>query len=475
MDNTDILTDSFAHPKLSSALIDTLAQLGLTRPTDAQRLTLDDALENRDLLVKSRTGSGKTLAFVIPILQKQLNALEQASDSTPSARALILCPTRELVDQVAEELRRVAKVYPNYKVLQLTGGISIGPQLASLKHIPHAIVATPGRLLDIVRKSSLSFQSLQTLVIDEADRMMDMGFAEQMQSIFDIIDASGAKPQHMLFSATMPASLKRMVTPLFRNPSIIEVQPQQQHAMIEQEAWQLTSNNKRTYVVAALLTQYQPLSCIVFCNTKRDVDELHEYLFSNQFDVIALHGDMTQAERDIAIRQFKANCANVLVASDVAARGLDIDNVELVISAQVSVDTDTHVHRIGRTGRADKKGLAVIVHEPMQNNHIDKLAETTRQQIPRRKTQALRFHANRIKHAVFKGVIINAGKKQKINKVDIVGTLTKQGMIPSEDIGKIFVSATSCFIAIKLRSVKPTLKCLRGNKIKGKRVSVRAA
>jgi len=462
-------------PRLSKELTERLVQLGMEKPTDVQRLTLTDALENKDIIVKSKTGSGKTLAFVIPIVQKELDIRAKNQHQTNPFQALVLCPTRELVEQVADELRRIATACPNYKVLQISGGAAIGPQLASLKHIPNAIVATPGRLLDILKKSSLSLDALSTLVIDEADRMMDMGFADQMQSIFDAIHISGAKPHQMLFSATMPDAIQRIVKPLFRKPKIIEVHPRETHDLIEQVAWQVMEKRKKAYAVSALLTEIQPSSCIVFCNTKRDVDDLYQYLLGKSFDAIQLHGDMVQVERDSAIRQFKAACANVLVASDVAARGLDIDAVELVICADVSVDIDTHIHRIGRTGRMDKKGLALILFEAVQSNHIDKLAEHTRQQIPRKKTQALRFHQNRIIRAIYKGVIINAGKKNKINKVDIVGVLTKQGMIPAQDVGKIFVSSAACFIAIKLRSVKPALKCLRGNKIKGKRVSVRVA
>lgn len=455
--------DSFA---LDPALIESLRAQQITEATQVQAECLPILLDGKDLLAQAKTGSGKTFAFLLPTLNKRLT-----TQTNGQLQALVLCPTRELAEQVAEECRNLAKTIPNYKALLLCGGTPIAPQLASLKHIPDIIIGTPGRVLDVLGKSKLALASLQTLVLDEADRMLDMGFADQMQQIFDLLNKAKSRPQCMLFSATLDASVEQLVAELFSAPEVVKVATGETHHLIEQTAWQLIEG-KMHYAVAALLTESQPAMSIVFCNTKAEVDHLTASLLGNQFDAVSLHGDMTQEARDAAIRCFKSGCANVLVASDVAARGLDIDDVDMVICAQISPDIDTHIHRIGRTGRSGKQGLAMLLFEPTQANHIQKLSDATMQPIPRKHMQALRFHANRIVKAIYKGITISAGKKQKINKVDIVGLLTQQGGIPADDIGKIFVTAQRSFIALKLRSVKPATRCFKGNKIKGKRVLV---
>ncbi|MGQ8366155.1 DEAD/DEAH box helicase [Glaciecola sp. 1036] len=459
---------SFQTFGLSDALLSALQDAGYSQPTPTQAKVLPIALEGQDLVVEAKTGSGKTLAFALALLHKW-----QTSDPcAPST--LVLCPTRELAEQVAEQIRIVAKHIANFKVLTLFGGVAIGPQLHSMNHLPDVIVGTPGRVIDVITKKSTSLKHIGCFVLDEADRMLDMGFAEQMQWIIKRLKQDKAVFQTLLFSATFGANIASIAKQVSPGAEHISLLQEQVAPSITQIGWQL-QDGKKDYAVAALLTEYQPNSAMVFCNTKADVKAIAGYLQDQGFDVAELHGDMIQEARSSALRRFASQCANVLVASDVAARGLDIPDVELVINADVSLDIDTHTHRIGRTGRADKSGQAMTLFTAEQKNHLLKIAEETNAKIPTKHTQALRFHANRIIPATYRGIELGAGKKQKISKGDILGALSKQAEIDGQDIGKIFVTAQSSFVAIKLRSVKRAMKFFKEEKVKGKKLRARLA
>lgn len=457
----------FTQLPVANEILQAISTLGFEETTKTQALALPDVLSGKDVAVEAKTGSGKTLAFALGILQKRIT---QPVDANPSA--LVLCPTRELAEQVAEQIRLLAKQIPNYKVLTLFGGVAMGPQLASLKHAPDLVVGTPGRIIDIMGKKALSLAGVNTLVLDEADRMLDMGFAEQMDWLLRQMNQNSNKPQTLLFSATFGGKIKTLSKQFQHNASVIKIEEAKTPSKIEQQAWQLLPD-KKDYAVAALLTEHQPKSAMVFCNTKVDVKQLADSLREMSFDVVELHGDLEQESRNNAIRMFSSDCANVLIASDVAARGLDIPSVDLVINADVSPDVDTHIHRIGRTGRAGASGLALTLIEAYQIPHLEKIGAFLEQKIPIKQMQALRFHANRIVEAKFNGIEINAGKKAKINKGDILGALTKQADIDGDDIGKIQVAAQRSFIAIKSRSVKRALNLFREQKVKGKRVKAR--
>ncbi|MFC3122275.1 ATP-dependent RNA helicase DbpA [Agaribacter flavus] len=457
----------FSQLALSDVLLQAISSLGFHEATATQASALPTVLAGKDVAVEAKTGSGKTLAFGLGILQKQVSKVRANNPS-----ALVLCPTRELAEQVAEQIRLLAKFIPNYKVLSLFGGVAMGPQLSSLKHPPDTVVGTPGRIIDIIGKKALSLSAIHTLVLDEADRMLDMGFAEQMDHLLALLNKNAEKPQTLLFSATFGGRIQSLSAQYQNKAKIIKVEDESENPRIVQYAWQLLPG-KRDYAVAALLTEQQPKSAIVFCNKKVDVKNLADSLRQMGFSIVELHGDLEQEQRNQAIRAFSSDCANVLVASDVAARGLDIPSVDLVINADISPDVDTHTHRIGRTGRAGNKGLAMTLIEVHQLAHLEKIAAFLEQTIPVKNMQALRFHANRIVPAKYEAIEINAGKKAKINKGDILGALTKQAEISGDDIGKIQVAAQRSFIAIKSRSVKRAMSLFREHKVKGKRVRAR--
>lgn len=449
-------------PELQSALAD----LNYVNLTVAQQACLPTLLSGQDTAVKAKTGSGKTLAFGLTLLQNLIAA--QASGHS-GCYALVLCPTRELAQQVAEQLRLLAKHYANTKILTLVGGISIGPQIASLVHAPSIVVGTPGRVMDLIGKNKLDVSAVQTLVLDEADRILDMGFADQMGWILNALPS----PRHsMLFSATFGSAIERLTKQYLHKAAIIEVEDKQQHTQITQMAYQI-QDERAVYAVSALLTHYQPQSCMVFCQTKHDTQSLNDDLLKQGFSVHTIHGDLTQAQRQQVLTQFALKTCNILVATDVAARGLDLDQVDLVINAQLADSAETHTHRVGRTGRAEQTGTAITLIKDSQQKAIAKIAEDTNSHIPVKHIQALRFHANRIVLPAHECIAVDGGKKQKISKGDLLGALIKQAEIAKEDIGKMQITHDKAYIAIKQRSVKRALNHFRENKVKGKNLRAR--
>lgn len=456
----------FNELALAEPLKRALADLNFSEPTPTQEACLPALLEGRDVLVQAKTGSGKTLAFGLPIAQ---SLIEQNHDQGVAGFALVLCPTRELAQQVSQQLRTLFRYYPNTKISTFVGGVAIGPQIASLVHTPNIIVGTPGRILDLVRKKHLQLNTIKALVLDEADRMLDMGFSDQMQAILNMLPS---KRQTMLFSATFAQQIEAISQRYLQNAEHVVLDQERSHTNIHQIAY-ILHDTKPHYAVAALLTQYQARSCIIFCSTKQATHALFEELLVKGFKVQCLHGDLSQYERDQVLYQFALSTVNVLVATDVAARGLDIPQVDLVINTELAESTETHTHRIGRTGRADKHGTAVTLIQSSQQSKLEQLAEQTKVSITAKHAQALRFHANRIEFPSHDCVMVDAGKRQKISKGDLLGALVKRADIVADDIGKMYVTHDKIFIAIKQRSVKRALAYFRENRVKGKKLRAR--
>ncbi len=316
--------------------------------TPIQAQSLPAILKGRDLLAQAKTGSGKTAAFAIGILHK----LEVKTYRT---QALVLCPTRELADQVSKELRLLARAIPNTNILTLCGGKPMGPQLASLERNPHIVVGTPGRVLKHLGKGTLKPDALNMLVLDEADRMLDMGFHDD---IMRIIEMTPRQRQTLLFSATYPDEIKEVSHAIQIDPVDIRVESLHDNTQIEQIFYEI-QKGERTKTLVALLQHYRPESSVVFCNRKQQCQELAEELWQQGFHAQALHGDLEQRERDQVLVQFANKSSSVLIATDVAARGLDIKDLEAVINFELSPDPEIHIHRIGRTGRAGNAGLAL--------------------------------------------------------------------------------------------------------------------
>lgn len=453
---------SFVDLDLRPELQASTQEMGYTSLTDIQALSLPVMLSGKDVLAQAKTGSGKTAAF-------GLNILESLDSTKTYTHALVLCPTRELADQVAEQLRLLAKRMSNVKITTLYGGVPMPGQIATLKHRPHIIVGTPGRVMDHMLKHRISLKNMQHLVLDEADRMLDMGFADELDVIFQHLPK---QHQTLLFSATYPDSIAAMSEQIQRNPERIEAQTLHNVAKIEQLAYKVNPEH-RTQAVAALLTHYQAQASIVFCQTKADTFTVTEALVDKGFAAVALNGDIEQRDRTQVLTRFAHKSALVLVATDVAARGLDIDAVDLVINYQVTDEPDVYVHRIGRTGRADATGRAITLVSESEIPALKAIEAHAQVVLKPKGIESVRFHANRIIQPEFMTVSIDGGKRQKLRPGDILGALTKEAGIPGEDIGKINVTNQVSFIAIKIRSVKRALAQFREGKIKGKRFKAR--
>ncbi|MFC4701454.1 DEAD/DEAH box helicase [Glaciecola siphonariae] len=459
---------TFEQYGLHHALNTSLAELKYTEPTATQQACLPDLLAGKDVAVEAKTGSGKTLAFGLTILNK----LAQLDGTEQHPHALVLCPTRELAEQVNYQLQLLARRMANTKILALFGGVALAPQLSSLRHAPAVVVGTPGRIMDIISQGKLDLSGVKTLVLDEADRMLDMGFSDQMDWILSAMGKQASEVQTLLFSATFGGNIQQLSKRYQKNAEVIALDDAHTRANIEQLAYKVQAG-QRDYAVAAILSEYQPDSAIVFCQTKLEVAALSQKLSDDGFTLVQLQGDMEQFERSNAITLFSADCANVMIATDVASRGLDIASVGLVINYRISDDLDIHTHRIGRTGRAGEKGMAITIIDDSDEVKLVAFNSQLPEDIPVKGAQALRFHANRIKQPAFVGIQIDGGKKQKLSKGDILGALTKQAKIPAKDIGKIHVTAQKSFAAVKVRSLKRALMMFREDTVKGKRIRAR--
>ena len=454
---------SFESAGLSPELTANLSTLGYHTMTPIQAMSLPAILSGKDVIGQGKTGSGKTAAFGLGLLQK----LDVKLFKTQS---LVLCPTRELADQVASELRRLARATHNVKILTLCGGVPIGPQIGSLERGAHIVVGTPGRIDDHLRKKTLRLGSVSTLVLDEADRMLDMGFQD---TIDDIIDCISTNRQTLLFSATFPREIESIAERVMLDPIIVQAPSTHDEETIKQAFHQVGDAQSRMIALRLLLAKHSVNSALVFCNTKRDTQDVADELNDWGFYALAIHGDLDQRERDQALIQFSNKSIPVLVATDVAARGLDIDSLDLVINYHIAHDPETHVHRIGRTGRAGSSGIACTLYSNREMHKVDALelgidAEKYSDPLP---SESLLDKP--VKKPLMVTIKIDGGKKQKLRPGDIVGALTGDGGIPGDSVGKINVSSNWSYVAVQLNLVKPALKKLSNGQLKGRSFRVR--
>ena len=457
---------SFASLALSPALLSTLDSLGYHAMTPVQAQSLPPMLVGRDVMAQAKTGSGKTAAFGLAILsQLRLEAF--------SVQGLVLCPTRELADQVAEELRRLARGMPNVKVLTLCGGAPFGPQLASLEHGAHIVVGTPGRVDEHLRKGSLTLGSLTTLVLDEADRMLDMGF---QVTIDDIIADTPADRQTLLFSATFPdeqasGGLAAMTRGVMRDPVSVKVAETHDATTIEQHFYRVSHDDDRFAALTELLLATRPTTSVVFCNTKRETQAVADGLVDVGFSAVALHGDLEQKDRDRLLVLFANQSASILVATDVAARGLDIAQLDAVFNYQIARELDVHVHRVGRTGRAGASGIACTLVTPQEDYRLERLAELLGEPLS---TEPLPTAANGTPfEAPMATLQLAGGKKDKLRPGDILGALTSEGGLRGDQVGKIKVLARSAYVAVERSVVQKAQAKLERDKLKGRAFRVR--
>ena len=455
-------SSAFASLALSPATLANLQSLGYLEMTPIQAQSLPRILAGQDLIARAKTGSGKTAAFGIGLL-------EALNPRFFGCQALVLCPTRELADQVAKELRRLARGADNIKILTLCGGVSIGPQIGSLEHGAHVIVGTPGRIQEHLRKGSLSLSGLNTLVLDEADRMLDMGFYD---SIAEVIGQTPARRQTLLFSATYPAGIQQLAATFLRNPQRVEVQALHDDTQIEQRFHEIQPE-QRLQAVQRILAAYRPESCVAFCFTRQQCQELVEQLTAHGISASALNGDLEQRDRDQVLAMFANRSLSVLVATDVAARGLDIDALDLVINVELARDPEIHIHRIGRTGRAGARGIAISLVAPAEAQRAQAIETLQQAPLNWQPLDSLEVGDKPPLQPPMVTLCIAAGRKDKLRPGDILGALTGEAGIPGTQVGKIALFDYQAFVAVERGIARQALKRLSEGRIKGRSLKVR--
>ncbi|WP_342488085.1 DEAD/DEAH box helicase [Bacillus sp. FSL M8-0266] len=372
------MTITFQDFQLSESLMKAINRMGFEEATPIQAETIPLGLQNKDVIGQAQTGTGKTAAFGIPLVEK----IDPAS---PNIQAIIIAPTRELAIQVSEELYKIGQD-KRARVLPIYGGQDISRQIRSLKKNPHIIVGTPGRLLDHINRRTMRLQNVETVVLDEADEMLNMGFIEDIESILSNVPS---EHQTLLFSATMPAPIKRIAERFMTNPEHVKVKAKEMTVSNIQQFYLDIHERKKFDTLTRLLDIQSPELSIVFGRTKRRVDELSEALNLRGYTAEGIHGDLTQAKRMVALRKFKEGSIDVLVATDVAARGLDISGVTHVYNFDVPQDPESYVHRIGRTGRAGRTGMAVTFITPREKDMLRAIEKTTNRKMERMKEPTL--------------------------------------------------------------------------------------
>ncbi|MDB5913709.1 MAG: box helicase family protein [Ramlibacter sp.] len=453
---------SFASLPLGDSTLQNLERLGYTTMTPIQAASLPLALAGKDLIAQAKTGSGKTAAF-------GLSLLARLDTRRFDVQALVLTPTRELADQVTAEIRKLARSEDNIKVVTLAGGVPLRGQLASLEKGAHVVVGTPGRVLDHLGRGSLPLATLNTLVLDEADSMLDMGFFDDMVAV-----ARHCPParQTLLFSATYPEGIAKLAAQFMRSPAMVKVDAQHQSNAIEQR-WYEVAASDRLPAVVRLLQHFRPASTIAFCNTRARCAALAELLQAQGISALALHGDLEQRDRDQVLVRFANRSCSVLVATDVAARGLDIAGVEAVLSVDVPQDAEVHVHRIGRTGRAGESGLALTLaslDEMGAVGRIELLQGHESKWFPLAEIMAA---GDAPLQPAMATIHIHGGRKEKIRPGDVLGALTADLGYSREQIGKIDINEFATYVAVERSVAKDAAERLNGGRIKGKPVKAR--
>jgi len=453
---------AFSTLRLSPAALANLQQLGYTAMTPIQAASLPLALAGHDLIAQAQTGSGKTAAFGLALLAR-------LDLRNPGTQALVLCPTRELADQVTQEIRRLARSEDNVKALTLCGGVPIRSQLDSLAHGAHIVVGTPGRITDHLERGTLVLTGLKTLVLDEADRMLDMGFAEDIAAI---AAKCPRERQTLLFSATYPEGIAQISRKFLRNPREVKLGAQPNAAKIRQRFYEVTED-QRLHAVGLLLNHYRPERTLAFCNTKAQCRDLVAVLKAQGIDALALHGDLEQRDRDQVLIQFANRSCPVLVATDVAARGLDISDLEAVINVDISPEAELHTHRVGRTGRADAEGWAFSLASLDEMGRVGRIDEMQGRSGEFHPLSELKPTGSGPLLAPMVTLQILGGRKEKIRPGDVMGALTGSAGFAAAQIGKINVNEFSTYVAVARDIADQGLRSLNEGTVKGKRVKVR--
>ncbi len=454
---------TFSTLKLKQALLENLETLGYLAMTPIQEQSIPLILEGKDVIAQAKTGSGKTAAFGLGLLQN-LNVKRFR------VQTLVLCPTRELADQVAKEIRRLARSIHNIKVLTLCGGKPFGPQIGSLEHGAHIIVGTPGRVEEHLTKGTLNLDNLNTFILDEADRMLEMGFQSALDAI---VEFAPKHRQTLLFSATFPDQIASVANKIMKQPERVSVTEGHNPETIRQHFYKVDNDEHRMVAVRLLLQKHRPKSTIIFCNTKIETQNVADELFNRGFSAMAIHGDLEQKERDQVLVRFASKSISVLVATDVAARGLDIDTLDAVINYHLSRESEVHVHRVGRTGRAGKSGMACSLYSDKESYKVSVIEEMNSLTVKPEELPSINYLDKPIDIPSMVCFQIDGGKKQKLRAGDILGALTSDGGIEGKQVGKINLFDNRAYVAVETNVAKIANKKLSDGKMKGRSFRVR--
>lgn len=451
-------TRDFSNLPLSKEMLHNLNEIGYKEMTPIQEESLPFILEGRDVIAQAKTGSGKTAAFGIGLLHKlQVKKFR--------VQSLILCPTRELADQVAKELRMLARFSHNIKILTLCGGTAFGPQLGSLRHGAHIIVGTPGRILKHLKKETLSLEDVDMLVLDEADRMLDMGFSEEINEVLGFVPKTR---QTLLFSATYTDEILSISASIQKDALNVKTTSTEVANKITERFYEV-QNSQKLKTVINILSNFKPENVIVFANTKAEVQEIADTLQKNRIDALAIHGDLEQYERNDVLVQFANKSCPVLVATDVAARGLDIKELSMVINYDLPHSEETYTHRIGRTARAGAEGLAFTLFSPYE---ADKAYEYKNKNRLFEDAEVLKVVNGFEMKPQNITLVIEGGKKDKVRAGDVLGALTGEAGLNGSSIGKIDIYDKQSYVAIEACKIDEAHEKLKNGKIKGKKFSV---
>ncbi|CAM3891430.1 ATP-dependent RNA helicase DbpA [Arcobacter cloacae] len=447
--------EKFSQLNLSKEFLTNLNSLEYTNMTPIQQKSLPLSLQNKDLIAQAKTGSGKTVAFCIPLLNK-------IDVKNFRIQSLILAPTRELANQIAQELRKLSRHIHNLKVLTLCGGVPFKPQVVSLFHGAHIVVATPGRVLKHIKEENIKLENINTLVLDEADKMLDMGFYDD---IIEIIHSLPKNRQTLLFSATYEKNIEKLALNILKNPEFVKVENEEK-VHIKQKFYNVDESNK-TALIPALISSNKAKTILIFCNMKITCDKLADDLYDLGLDVLTLHSDLDQKQRDETIILFSNKSYPILIATDVASRGLHIDDVDLVINYDLSLDEKIHTHRIGRTARAGKGGIAISLYNSNDYDRVE-LIKDTFSDIKEENIIDIEDDLSYKIDSNLRTIFINGGKKQKLRAGDILGALTAGIGLNKDDIGKIDILDFASYVAINKEKLEYVLDKLSKSKIKGK-------
>ncbi len=454
---TKVFMNTFKTLPLSKSMIGNLRTLGYTEMTPVQAGSLPHVLKREDLLAQAKTGSGKTAAFGIGLLHNLDVKLFRV-------QALVMCPTRELAEQVAGELRRIARFKHNIKIVTICGGVPFLPQQISLEHQAHIVVGTPGRIEQHLKRETMNLDHVTTLVLDEADRMLDIGFTDSIEVIMGFVPKSR---QTLLFSATFPAPILELSKRFQKNANRVVVDVEHEENVILQFFYETRWDNK-VNVVAQILDAYNPVSSLIFCNTKQQCRSLSASLKAKGFSSLAIHGDLEQKDRTEVLVRFSNGSTPILVATDVAARGLDISELSAVINFDLPFESEVYVHRIGRTGRAGKEGMAFSLMTPKESFRLKEINSMMGTSFEVSDIQKLTPSTNENTVPSMVTFSINGGRKSKLRPGDILGALTKNKGIAGKSVGKINCFDFYSYVAIESSVADMAEKTLSSNKIKGR-------